>query len=179
MNQKEIGSFLKKLRNEKKLTQAELAEIMNVSDKTVSRWERGSNMPDISMIIELADFYDVNIREILEGEKRSENMDKDVKETAIMVADYESNEKKKILILQQIFAWLGLISLIAHTILKYTVTVMSSTVEATSGFLLGLGTGCMVVIIIFGGKYMSKIAAFKKKLDIKNEVKDFVLFCVN
>ncbi len=169
MNQKEIGSFLKKLRNEKKLTQAELAEIMNVSDKTVSRWERGSNMPDISMIIELADFYDVNIREILEGERRSENMDRDVKETAIMVADYESNEKKKILILQQVFAWLGLISLISHTILKYNVTVMSSTVEAISGFLLGLGAGCMVVIIIFGSKYMSKIAAFKKSLTAKTK----------
>lgn len=164
MNQKAIGSFLKKLRKEKQLTQAELAEIMNVSDKTVSRWERGSNMPDISMIIELADFYDVGIKEILKGEERSENMDKDVKETAIMVADYESNEKKKILILQQVFAWLGLISLVSHVLLEHFMPVMSPTFEAISGFLVGSGSGCMLVIIIFGSKYMGKIANFKKGL---------------
>lgn len=97
MNQKDIGSFIKTLRVGKKLTQAELAEIMGVSDKTVSRRERGSNMPDIGMVIELAEFYDVSIKEILKGKKGGENMDKDAKETAIIVADYENSEKKKLL----------------------------------------------------------------------------------
>ena len=65
MDQKKIGLFLKELRKEKELTQSQLAEQLNVSDRTVSRWETGTNLPDLSVLVELADFYDVDIREIL------------------------------------------------------------------------------------------------------------------
>ena len=57
MDQVRIGSFLKELRKEKKLTQENLAEKLNVSSRTISRWETGSNMPDIGMLIEIADFF--------------------------------------------------------------------------------------------------------------------------
>jgi len=76
MNQKNIGSFLKILRKEKNLTQEQLAEQFNVSSRTVSRWETGSNMPDLSLLVELADFYNVDIREIIDGERKSEIMKK-------------------------------------------------------------------------------------------------------
>ena len=59
MDQKKIGRFLKELRKEKVITQEQLAEKIKVSGRTVSRWETGSNMPDISLLAELADFYDV------------------------------------------------------------------------------------------------------------------------
>ena len=49
MNQQKIGSFLKELRKEKGLTQEQFSEIMNVSGRTVSRWETGSNMPDLDI----------------------------------------------------------------------------------------------------------------------------------
>ena len=61
MDQQKIGRFLKELRKEKNLTQEELAEKLNVSGRTVSRWETGTNMPDISLLVELADFYNVSI----------------------------------------------------------------------------------------------------------------------
>ncbi len=48
MDQKKIGKFLKELRNEKQLTQEQLAAVFNVSSRTVSRWETGNNLPDIS-----------------------------------------------------------------------------------------------------------------------------------
>lgn len=54
-------------------------------------------MPDISIIIELADFYDVDIREIICGERKSENMDKELKDTLVTVADYTNNENGKIM----------------------------------------------------------------------------------
>ena len=76
MNQKNIGSFLKILRKEKNLTQEQLAEQFNVSSRTVSRWETGSNMPDLSLLVELADFYNVDIREIIDGERKSEIMNR-------------------------------------------------------------------------------------------------------
>ena len=80
MDQKKIGIFLKELRKEKGLTQAQLAEQFKVSDRTISRWETGSNMPDLSVLVELADFYDVDIREIIDGERKSEIMNNEEKE---------------------------------------------------------------------------------------------------
>lgn len=56
MDQVKIGNFLKKLRKEKGITQEQLAEILNVSGRTVSRWENGNNMPDISILVDIADY---------------------------------------------------------------------------------------------------------------------------
>lgn len=95
MDQKKIGSLLKELRTQKGLTQEQLAEKLNVTNRTVSRWENGNNMPDLSIIVELADFYDINIRDLLNGERKSETMDKDLKETLDIVAEYSAAEKKK------------------------------------------------------------------------------------
>ena len=95
MDQIKIGSFLKELRNEKNLTQENLAEKLGVSNRTVSRWETGSNMPDIGMLVEIAEFYDVSIPEIINGERKSENMDKETRDTAVALAEYSRNEVKK------------------------------------------------------------------------------------
>lgn len=70
MDQQKIGGFLKELRLEKQMTQEQLAEQIGVSRRTVSRWETGNNLPDLSVIIELADFYDVDLNEIFRGERR-------------------------------------------------------------------------------------------------------------
>ena len=95
MDQKKIGSFLKELRKEKNVTQEEVAEKLNVSGRTVSRWETGSNMPDISLLIDLAEFYDVSIPEIINGERKSEKMKEEIKETAVSLSEYAEaiNEK--------------------------------------------------------------------------------------
>ena len=97
MDQVKIGSLLKELRNEHSLSQEQLAEKFNVSSRSVSRWENGNTMPDISIMIELADFYDIDIRELLSGERKSDKMDENLKETLVMVADYTEEEKAKIL----------------------------------------------------------------------------------
>lgn len=96
MNQQKTGEFLKHLRKEKGMTQEQLAERFYVSSRTVSRWETGSNMPDLGILIELADFYDVDIREIIDGERKSENMDHETKDTLKKVAEYAAEEKKKV-----------------------------------------------------------------------------------
>lgn len=88
MDQIKIGAFLKALRRGKALTQEQLAEQLGVSGRTVSRWETGSNMPDLGMLVELAEFYGVSIPEIIKGERKSENMDQKIKETAVAMAEY-------------------------------------------------------------------------------------------
>ena len=95
MNQIKIGSFLKELRKEKGLTQEQLAEALNVSNRSVSRWETGSTMPDLSILITLAEYYDVEVREIIDGERKSEAMNQEMKETLQKVADYTETQNLK------------------------------------------------------------------------------------
>ena len=95
MDLKKIGLFLKELRREKGITQEQVAEVFGVSGRTVSRWETGTNMPDLSILIQIADYYDVDLKEILNGERKSKDMDKEEKETLLKVADYSEMEKEK------------------------------------------------------------------------------------
>ena len=93
MDQQKIGRFLKELRKEKNLTQEQLAEILNVSGRSVSRWETGNNMPDLSVLVELSEFYNVDIKEIIDGERESENMNIEEKETIEKIVEYAETEK--------------------------------------------------------------------------------------
>ena len=87
MNQLKIGKFLKQLRTEKNLTQEQLAESLNVSRRTVSRWETGFNLPDLDILVIMSDFYQVDLRELLDGERRNERMDEELKDTVMKVAE--------------------------------------------------------------------------------------------
>lgn len=118
MDQKKVGLFLKTLRKEKNITQEVLAEILNISSRTVSRWETGNNMPDISLLVELSEFYKVSIPEIINGERKSDKMNQETKDTAIKMAEYSKNElnieKRKIIsILLMIFGVFIIISALA------------------------------------------------------------------
>lgn len=94
VNRIKIGDFLRNLRNEKELTQEELAEKFGVSSRSVSRWENGNTMPELGILVELADFYGVDIKEIIDGERKSEIMKKETKNTLTKVADYAKTEKQ-------------------------------------------------------------------------------------
>lgn len=97
MDQIKIGAFLKTLRKEKNLTQEQAAEQLGVSNRTVSRWETGTNMPDISLLLEIAELYGVSIPELIEGERKSEKMNEEAKEVAARMSDYAETEKTTIL----------------------------------------------------------------------------------
>ncbi len=71
MDTVQIGKFLKTLRKEKAMTQEELSQVLNVSSKTVSRWETGVNLPDLDMLIILSQYYGVDIQELLNGERKA------------------------------------------------------------------------------------------------------------
>jgi transcriptional regulator with XRE-family HTH domain len=97
VDQIKIGAFLKTLRKEKNLTQEQAAEQLGVSFRTVSRWETGTNMPDISLLLEIAELYGVSIPELIEGERKSEKMNEEAKEVAARMSDYAETEKTTIL----------------------------------------------------------------------------------
>ncbi len=98
IDQVKIGMFLKELRKSKEKTQEEIAEMFGVSSRSVSRWENGNTMPDLGILVELADYYEVDIREMIDGERKSENMDKEEKDTLLKIAEYTNKEKKQAII---------------------------------------------------------------------------------
>lgn len=73
MDQGKVGKFLAELRRSRGLSQKELGERVGATDKTVSRWERGKNLPDIDTLLALSKIYGININELLCGEKLAEN----------------------------------------------------------------------------------------------------------
>lgn len=68
MDNMKVGELIYKLRKEKHMTQLQLAELMNISDKTVSKWERGLGCPEVSLLSELSELFDVDLEKLLSGE---------------------------------------------------------------------------------------------------------------
>lgn len=164
MNLVKIGKMLQTLRKEKGITQEQLAEKLGVARRTVSRWETGSNMPDLNMLIELSDFYAIDLREILSGERKSEQMNEEMKETVLQVAEYGNEDKARLL---RRMYWLSIAGLIGFGMFLVTTLLDLSEVspyEEIGSFGLGLAFGMMVLWVIYTSRYMAKIKQFKKKL---------------
>ena len=163
MDQRKTGAFLKKLRNEKGLTQAELARQFNVTNRSVSRWETGSNLPDISILVEIADFYDVDVREIIDGEKKSENMDKELKDVADKMADYASSEKNRLLSFVQKAGIAGVILLLLSIIFQ-CITYEPDLRRAGGIIVSFLALIIMGVITLYVTGVLQKIAGNKQTM---------------
>ena len=165
MDQKKVGSFLRELRKEKQLTQEQLAERFGVTSRSVSRWETGSNMPDLSILVELADFYDVDIKDIIDGERKGEDMNKEEKERLQLVADYAETEKNTLLMRLRIFSIVGLISLIAGL----TMMVISRDnnlpiYDYLMGALMGGAIGALLVAVFYSTGVLENMRKRKRTL---------------
>ena len=167
MDQQKIGAFLKVLRKQKGLTQEQIAEKFNVSSRTVSRWENGNNMPDLDVLIEISDFYEVDLRELLDGERRSEkvnNENQEKEETVLKAVDYANTETERYtkrvhwLLLTGVIFWF-VSSLISHTDLKNNVIL-----DSISSFSEGAAIGLIFCVIVFTGRYGQRIRTFKQRL---------------
>ena len=162
MNQQKIGIFLKELRKEKQITQEHLAEHLNVSNRSGSRWETGNNLPDLDILIQLSKYYDVQLIEILEGEKMKE--EKHLETTVQKVAEYGYEEKLKLTRLMNFFFILGVVSNLIYlilTMLNYTSIELYNHIAM---FFLGISFGVLVVGVVYTSKYMNKIKEFKMKI---------------
>lgn len=167
MDQKKIGSFLKELRKEKDITQEQLAEKINVSGRTVSRWETGSNMPDISL---LAEFYDVSIPEIIDGERKSENMNEEVKETVLKLSDYTETINQKIKGRLFVLTVIAIIGMIAFVIIEVMgLDTPGSIYERVASAGLGLDFGVLIVLAMYLSGLLGKIKAKREMRRSSNQ----------
>ena len=169
MDQVKIGGFLKTLRSEKGLTQEQLAEVVNVSRRSVSRWETGSNLPDLDVLMELADYYQVELRELLDGERKSEQMDQVLKETALKVAEYSNEEKKRITKTVLVYLMIGIAVLIVSTVLKFVELEGGFWLDFLEGACTGIQFWALMMGILFASGSLTKVQSFKRRLLGKKE----------
>ena len=118
MNQEKIGKFIAECRKNKNMTQQELSEKLNVSDRTVGNWENGRNMPDLSLFKPLCKELDISLNDLMSGEKvKEKEYQEKLEENIIYTIDYTNkkidNKNKFISLILIIFGLLILVTAIA------------------------------------------------------------------
>ena len=165
VDQVKIGNFLKKLRKEKGITQEQLAEILNVSGRTVSRWETGNNMPDISILVDIADYYDISIPEIISGERKSEMMNEEERKIAKTMSDYATTEKEKIFKEMKLQSVMGVCALVLYWILHETGAYMYNDVLGKlASYCETLVSVSVIMMAAFTTGSLSKVRSKSRKV---------------
>ncbi len=93
MDQLKIGNFIAECRKSKNLTQMQLAEKLGITDKAISKWERGISMPDSSIMLELCDILGISVNELLSGEKI--NMENNSQQNEQLLLDMAKELERK------------------------------------------------------------------------------------
>jgi len=108
MDQIKIGKFIQEKRKEKKLTQAELAEKLNITDRAISKWENGKCMPDVGIIPEICEILNITINDIFSGEVVDMKNNEKILEQNLLEMTRQKEEKDKQLLTLEIF--IGIVS---------------------------------------------------------------------
>lgn len=95
MDQVKIGRFIAEMRKQRNLTQREFADILNISDKTVSKWECGNGIPELSLMLPICEIFKINLNELFSGEKLTNADYKQKAEENMMKLVKEAEEMKK------------------------------------------------------------------------------------
>lgn len=153
MNQLVIGEFIAQRRREKNLTQAQLAERLGVSNKTVSKWETGKNMPDYSIIEVLCRELDITVSELMDGEVSEENSVRvyDDSQVLDLIRSMQLLERQKNTLYGIILILMGIAALSMSNDFGGT-----NIGDFMSGVLMGISVGIMLVGAYIVGTSMRK-----------------------
>ena len=114
MDQLKIGKFIADCRKQKNLTQMQLSEKLGITDKAISKWERGIAMPDTSMMLELCDILGISVNELLSGEKIDmDNNEKKNEQLLLEMAKEIENKNKTIWTTMWVIMIVSIIALLA------------------------------------------------------------------
>jgi len=140
MDQIKTGKFIAEMRKKQSYTQRQLADILGISDKTVSKWETGNGLPDVSLMMPLCDLLHISINELLSGERLSESEYKQQAEENMMNLMMERAESKKKILLSVIVCSLTILS-------GVTLFVLSGALEMGTWLRVLLPTIGSIVVI--------------------------------
>ena len=150
MNQIAVGEFIAQKRREKNLTQEQLAEKIGVSNKTVSKWERGTCMPDYSVVELLCKELDTTLAELMNGKEDEKSIHTyDNEQVLEMMKEIQKLKNTKILICGFILILMGGVTLVLSHIFNG-----SSVQDFLSGLLLGISVSEMLAGVFLLGHYL-------------------------
>lgn len=111
MNQEKIGKFIQEQRKKNNLTQAELAEKLNITDRAISKWENGKSMPDSSIMLDLCKELKITVNELLSGETIDKNNYNEIAEKKLLeMAQNEENQNKKLMMYEIVIGYTSTVS---------------------------------------------------------------------
>ena len=150
MNLIKIGKFIASCRKDKNITQEQLAEKLYITDRAVSKWERGLSLPDADKMLELCNILDINVNELLNGEKIDmKDYEKKNEELLIEFAKHEEIQNKKMMFYEMV---IGYISTITFLIILFTASfAVENTIARIILFLLAFS------VLIVGVSFALKI----------------------
>ncbi len=153
MNQILIGKYIARKRKEKNLTQAQLAERLNVSNKTISKWENGNCMPDYSVIEILCRELDISISELMDGEDAKKEVNHEINNVQLMVLIRKMQELEK----QNKLTYGFLIVVMGIALLSLSILFDgSNAMDFFSGLFLGISIVTMLTGVYFIGKNLRR-----------------------
>ena len=176
MDATKCGAFIAKLRNEREMTQKDLSEVLNVSDKAISRWETGKGYPDVSSLMALSEFFSVSVNELLSGkridiEKLSTTADENVLEAIRKNERANAKQKKQVAIytLLLIIAILPVLIILAKNLFEAFKTEIEVENILTSVISIVIAAVLIVGLIIKGGN-LSLLHSYhyKNVTDVEN-----------
>lgn len=140
MDQVKIGRFIAEIRKEQSYTQRQLADLLGISDKTVSKWETGHGLPEVSLMMPLCDSLHINVNELLSGERLPDSKYRRKAEENMMNLVKEREESKKKIILSVIICFLTILS-------GVTLFVLSGTLDMETWLRILLMTIGLTVVL--------------------------------
>ena len=135
MDQIKIGKFIAECRKNQNLTQMQLAEKLNITDRAVSKWERGKSMPDSSIMLELCEILKISVNDLLSGEVISmDNYSKELEKNLMKIVKAKEQSDKRLLTMEMFFG-------ISFTIVFVAIIIVAA--------LVPLRTWIRVALIVF------------------------------
>ena len=120
MNQESIGKFIAACRKEKGLTQVQLSEKLNITNRAVSKWETGKSCPDASIMLELCDILGITVNELLSGERITmENYQKMAEENLVDLQSKKEKAQKSFMRMEIIWLRVALLLSPVHCVINY------------------------------------------------------------
>lgn len=151
MDQIQIGKFIAETRKAQKLTQRQLADALSISDKTISKWECGKGLPEVSLMLPLCDTLHITVNDLLSGEKVSEVDYQKRAEENMMDLMKENAENKKRMVLSIICGVITIIAvcslvIIASYVELPTIARITLIVFAAATAVAGIGAAAMLEV---------------------------------
>lgn len=149
MNQEAIGKFIATCRKERNLTQMQLAEKLNITNRAVSKWETGKSCPDASIMLDLCKILEITVNELLSGERITmEDYQKKAEENLVELQEKKTKVQKMYKRIELIWGVIAILLSLVHSAINYFYPENRGTGIGTIILLVGI-----VMLIVYFFKF--------------------------